>query len=751
MYFRHRFRPSAIDELLDRVQENPDLNSPNAPTLEQFLDDDDFIQECRVENRTLIHYLSRRDIVVKLVDYALWNPPLALSFSTADLPETDKLQLRRTMSASEVIAAEQLPVIDSIFQQEQLVSQIFSFLQTTENDQIPLHPLAVENFAKILSSLLSVRHTLTLRAMQKHESFLKSLVGKVRFAALAEFLVRVLQSSERSIHGVDTFGLGPPDNSSLAVLVENDLLGLLAAQFEPLSKLHLSSKSKEEREILERNREETMDNAIGTLLGITMRMLQLPLMRCKVPDKLNVYATAPRVIGRMLDTGIQDAEDTEEPWIKPIVSLSLALRCCSLLMATESNQSSIDFEAIPMDDMSNREDSAEFTEVDQEGGESMTLSQTISEMEPVLEAEAEESARSAQHFPSKRKVLDSKLLEQTLLERFPKLLILLNAHRESNSDALLVGEVEVLETANGDKHTRIGSTRLCIVELFSACLRTGSDETVEALEEMGIPVLLLELMLDYEWNSILQFSISSSLYEAFQLDGSDPGSARSLSLNFRRIVWLRAGLIGKVIEAWERNSKREESGSSARCGYMGHLIKLADLLGVWCEVVDRDELLQLMEASELDTFKKLYKEQVIDARKRELTPLIISPVPVMPSMSSGEEEAFDPYNMAEVIEGLTGGNQAAVNQFANMLLTTAGSDFEGFGDLSHFGSVDDDDDEEIVDTSRFQYGFSPSAEYSTGGSSFGNYGTQDADHTDDDSDDGLVVRVEDEDGTVSNT
>ena len=70
---------SAIDEILEK----------EGHTLEELLDHDDIIQECKYMTSALVEYLSQRDVVEKLIRYVIAKPPEAKGDEKVPEPKYD--------------------------------------------------------------------------------------------------------------------------------------------------------------------------------------------------------------------------------------------------------------------------------------------------------------------------------------------------------------------------------------------------------------------------------------------------------------------------------------------------------------------------------------------------------------------------------------------------------------------------------------------------------------------------------------
>mmetsp|Transcript_8069 Transcript_8069/g.14335 ORF Transcript_8069/g.14335 Transcript_8069/m.14335 type:complete len:791 (+) Transcript_8069:221-2593(+) len=769
MYFRTQFRSSYIDDALEEWEKsllaNPDEDAGQRRVraqalLFQLLDDDDLLTECRSEGPILMRFFSTPYVLYDLVCLSLWLQLDSLDSSSeassgkgVDAQETtpdaeakddnvaqkakdktsalfvnesdDKRQLtyRRGSVCTEILAMELPPVCDSIFANNEVVQKILSFIYSDQSAD----PFCCSNFAKIIAALLSSRHSQTIKAMQASTGFIKALVKRIRNTSTAEILIRILHTSDSSAS--ETFsGESVPSTLALDLLSDADVLRLLAECFVPLDHNVETTADAATLETFHRDREEIMDNAVGALLGITMKMLQLPLVCINPPVMLNIYARADMIVGPMLDVGIKDLKsraNTDE--LKPVISLSLALRCSTLLMVTEANVHQSEPLMMEGSNQSSSDDQPGITR-DNSGSGDGDVAQSTGSQNGAWEQSGESGSPP---LFQRRKVLDTVVLEQVLVERLRDLVFLLNFAEYRNqkpcpevipspeTDASVDAYLAAVAASRALPH--LGSSRLCVVELFSACLRSGSESTCIEIQKLGIPKLLLDMVLMYEWNSILHCSIMSCVCDAFitapnmtvetgksmdseSVNHSDSKSSNSskLSITYKQKLWFKSGVIEFILLAWKKNAEKEDTTPTYQCGrsgYMGHVIRLADLVSRFVDQVDQSTLAEFVDQETLKEFDGLRSRELVNARQLENQILggdRASAFRAIGSDMGDEGEEIQAFNMAEILDSLTGDDPNAVNQFAEYLLKSATHPFGGFGDLSHFApdDADDDDDED---------------------------------------------------------
>jgi len=114
-------------------------------TLQQVLEENEVIQECKQLNKKLIDFLAAPEQVKALIDYVVDEPPE---------DGGDKEKFIYPYKASEVLSSDLNAVYDTLFANEEVVNKFFTFLSSAES---PLNPIRAGYFTKVVSTLLSRR------------------------------------------------------------------------------------------------------------------------------------------------------------------------------------------------------------------------------------------------------------------------------------------------------------------------------------------------------------------------------------------------------------------------------------------------------------------------------------------------------------------------------------------------------------------------------------------------------------------
>ncbi|KAI8465398.1 MAG: hypothetical protein J3K34DRAFT_525395 [Monoraphidium minutum] len=168
-------QPSPIEQILDKEDY----------TLEELLDEDDIVQECKSLNGRLIAFLRERDVVEKLLRY-LVQPP-----SDADDP---KYQYRYPFTACEVLCCEVEAVFNALLEDEALLGLLFSPLAGPP----PLDCKAAGYFARVAGQLLLRKPGEMMAYLSAHEELLARLVEHVGVTSVADVLKRVAGADDQA-------------------------------------------------------------------------------------------------------------------------------------------------------------------------------------------------------------------------------------------------------------------------------------------------------------------------------------------------------------------------------------------------------------------------------------------------------------------------------------------------------------------------------------------------------------------------
>ncbi|XP_044496129.1 serine/threonine-protein phosphatase 6 regulatory subunit 3 isoform X2 [Mangifera indica] len=152
-------------------------------TLEELLDEDDIIQECKALNGRLINFLRERAQVEQLIQYIVVEGP-------------EDAEKRRTFKfpfiACEIFTCEVDIILKTLVEDEELMNLLFSFLEP-EN----LHStLLAGYFSKVVICLLLRKTIPFMHYIKAHQEIIPRLVDLIGITSIMEVLVRLIGADE---------------------------------------------------------------------------------------------------------------------------------------------------------------------------------------------------------------------------------------------------------------------------------------------------------------------------------------------------------------------------------------------------------------------------------------------------------------------------------------------------------------------------------------------------------------------------
>ncbi|XP_043482300.1 serine/threonine-protein phosphatase 6 regulatory subunit 3 isoform X2 [Leptopilina heterotoma] len=111
-------------------------------TLYELMDIDDILQECKSQNKKLIEFITRPDIMKELVTLTTKEPPLELE---------ERRRYKYPNVACELLTCDLPTVNEKLAGDEDLLSKLYSFIDTEE----PLNPLLASFFSRTIGVLVS--------------------------------------------------------------------------------------------------------------------------------------------------------------------------------------------------------------------------------------------------------------------------------------------------------------------------------------------------------------------------------------------------------------------------------------------------------------------------------------------------------------------------------------------------------------------------------------------------------------------
>ncbi|XP_050221487.1 uncharacterized protein LOC126671741 [Mercurialis annua] len=152
-------------------------------TLEELLDEDEIIQECKALNGRLINFLRERAQVEQLIRYIVEEAP-------------EDAEKRRTFKfpfiACEIFTCEVDIILKTLVEDEELMNLLFSFLEPRQTHST----LLAGYFSKVVICLLLRKTIPFMHYIKAHQHILRQLVDLIGITSIMEVLIRMIGADE---------------------------------------------------------------------------------------------------------------------------------------------------------------------------------------------------------------------------------------------------------------------------------------------------------------------------------------------------------------------------------------------------------------------------------------------------------------------------------------------------------------------------------------------------------------------------
>ncbi|XP_023590403.1 serine/threonine-protein phosphatase 6 regulatory subunit 2 [Trichechus manatus latirostris] len=164
---------SHVDKLLDK--ENV--------TLQELMDEDDLLQECKAQNRKLLDFLCRQQCMEELVSLITQDPPLDME---------EKVRFKYPNTACELLTSDVPQINDKLGGDETLLNLLYDFL----DHEPPLNPLLASFFSKTIGNLIARKTEQVIAFLKKKDGFIGSVLRHLGTSAMMDLLLRLVSCVE---------------------------------------------------------------------------------------------------------------------------------------------------------------------------------------------------------------------------------------------------------------------------------------------------------------------------------------------------------------------------------------------------------------------------------------------------------------------------------------------------------------------------------------------------------------------------
>lgn len=164
---------SHVDKLLDKEH----------VTLQELMDEDDILQECKAQNRKLLDFLCRPQCMEEMVNLITQDPPLDVE---------EKVRFKYPNTACELLTCDVPQISDRLGGDESLLNLLYDFL----NREPPLNPLLASFFSKTIGNLIARKTEQVIMFLKKKDKFLGLVLKHMGTSALMDLLLRLVSCVE---------------------------------------------------------------------------------------------------------------------------------------------------------------------------------------------------------------------------------------------------------------------------------------------------------------------------------------------------------------------------------------------------------------------------------------------------------------------------------------------------------------------------------------------------------------------------
>ncbi|KAK9153471.1 hypothetical protein Sjap_000951 [Stephania japonica] len=152
-------------------------------SLEELLDEEEIIQECKALNSRLINFLRERAQVEQLLRYIVEEAP-------------EEAESKRTFKfpfiACEIFTCEIDVILKTLVEEEELMDLLFSFLEPNH----PHCPLLAGYFSKVVVCLMLRKTVPLMNYVQAHQDVFRQLVDLIGITSIMEVLIRLVGADD---------------------------------------------------------------------------------------------------------------------------------------------------------------------------------------------------------------------------------------------------------------------------------------------------------------------------------------------------------------------------------------------------------------------------------------------------------------------------------------------------------------------------------------------------------------------------
>ncbi|RYR42887.1 hypothetical protein Ahy_A08g039323 isoform B [Arachis hypogaea] len=227
-------------------------------TLEELLDEEEVIQECKALNSRLINFLRDRAQVEQLLRYIIEEPP-----EDAESKRTFKFPF----ISCEIFTCEIDVILKTLVEEEELMNLLFSFLEPNRSHST----LLAGYFSKVVVCLMIRKTVPLMNYVQAHQNVFRQLVDLIGITSIMEVLIRLVGADDH---------VYPNFIDVMQWLADSNLLEMIVDKLSPSCPPELNA------------------NAAETLCSITRNP----------SSTLAIKLSSPSFVAKILDRALEDSQ-----------------------------------------------------------------------------------------------------------------------------------------------------------------------------------------------------------------------------------------------------------------------------------------------------------------------------------------------------------------------------------------------------------------------------------------------------------
>ncbi|KAJ3023801.1 hypothetical protein HKX48_000935 [Thoreauomyces humboldtii] len=171
MFWRFGFHSaSAVDGLLEK----------EGVTLEEILEEDEMLQECKAHNTKLVEFLGKPEVLKELLGYIM----------SEDLDENKKFKY--PYLACEILSCEIFSICEAIVANTELLTSFWTLMDRPA----PLNPLTASYFSKVNGVLLTKKMPDMVAFIRDQPNIVQRLLTHIGSSAIADLLLKLISVEE---------------------------------------------------------------------------------------------------------------------------------------------------------------------------------------------------------------------------------------------------------------------------------------------------------------------------------------------------------------------------------------------------------------------------------------------------------------------------------------------------------------------------------------------------------------------------